>query len=286
MLRRSLFSFSTNDTPVFLGVKLDRTLSFRAHLKDVQKKMKSRLSVLRAISGKSWGCNAEDLRLVHQALVQSVADYCSATWSSFAAPSTVDLLEPVQNHAARIITGACRSSPTDLVLLEAGLLPLRVRGTTAAGALMEQALRLPESNPLAEVAHSEVRQRLSSQRSWRNKATEVTTKADLTDIPREPLLVAPTITPWTTNYNANFNTILDSNIRRTDDTKKKRDTAITTLSKLPKPDIEIWTDGSAAEGTKNGGSGGIIVDHRNDTTLTFSILPASTPAASPQSWSP
>ena len=52
-------------TPVFLGVTLDGTLSFQAHLDAVKKKMNSRLAVIRKLAGTSWGCNTADLRAVY-----------------------------------------------------------------------------------------------------------------------------------------------------------------------------------------------------------------------------
>ena len=51
-----------NPKPTFLGVTLDRTLTFNEHVKTVRGRMKARNNLLRAISGTTSGCAASDLR--------------------------------------------------------------------------------------------------------------------------------------------------------------------------------------------------------------------------------
>ena len=44
-----------NSTPKFLGVRLDRTLSFQKHVEDIGKKTDHRCKLLRAVANKEWG---------------------------------------------------------------------------------------------------------------------------------------------------------------------------------------------------------------------------------------
>lgn len=41
--------------PRYLGVRLDRTLSFKQHLEEVMAKVSSRVSLIRRLAGTSWG---------------------------------------------------------------------------------------------------------------------------------------------------------------------------------------------------------------------------------------
>ena len=48
--------------PTYLGVKLDRALTFRQHLESLRKKLTTRVSLLRRLTGSSWGAGATTLR--------------------------------------------------------------------------------------------------------------------------------------------------------------------------------------------------------------------------------
>ena len=49
--------------PTYLGVKLDRSLTFRHHLVALRKKLSSRVTLLRRLVGSEWGSNAKTLRI-------------------------------------------------------------------------------------------------------------------------------------------------------------------------------------------------------------------------------
>ena len=49
-------------TPTYLGVKLDRPLTFRHHLAALRKKLFSRVTLLRRLVGLGWGAGAKTLR--------------------------------------------------------------------------------------------------------------------------------------------------------------------------------------------------------------------------------
>ncbi|KAJ4922178.1 hypothetical protein JOQ06_016513 [Pogonophryne albipinna] len=67
--------------PKYLGVRLDRTLSFKKHLEEVKAKVTSRVALIRLLAGTTWGASAKTLRISTQALVFSVAEYCAPVWS-------------------------------------------------------------------------------------------------------------------------------------------------------------------------------------------------------------
>ena len=50
-------------TPTYLGVKLDRSLTFRHHLVALRKKLLSRITLLRRLVGSGWDAGAKTLRI-------------------------------------------------------------------------------------------------------------------------------------------------------------------------------------------------------------------------------
>ena len=58
-------------TPAYLGVKLDRSLTFRHHLVALRKKLSSRVTLLKRVVGSGWGASAETLRITTLSLVYS-----------------------------------------------------------------------------------------------------------------------------------------------------------------------------------------------------------------------
>ena len=60
-------------TPTYLGVKLDRSLTFRHHLVALRKKLSSRVTLLRRLVGSGWGAGTKILRIATLSLVYSTA---------------------------------------------------------------------------------------------------------------------------------------------------------------------------------------------------------------------
>ena len=62
-------------TPTYLGVKLDRSLTFRHHLVALRRKLSSCITLLRRLVGSGWGAGAKTLRIATLSLVYSAAEY-------------------------------------------------------------------------------------------------------------------------------------------------------------------------------------------------------------------
>ena len=67
-----------NPQPVYLGVTLDRSLTFGPHLKNVAEKTSKRVNIIRKLTGVNWGANFMTLRTSVLALVYSAAEYAAA----------------------------------------------------------------------------------------------------------------------------------------------------------------------------------------------------------------
>ncbi|XP_055932819.1 uncharacterized protein LOC129962845 [Argiope bruennichi] len=81
---------------------------------------------MKFISGRDWGADAKTLRTTYISLVRPVLEYGFQIYH-VASNTNLQKLERVQLSAARIITELRRSTPSNIVLYEADLQPLRDR---------------------------------------------------------------------------------------------------------------------------------------------------------------
>ena len=111
-------------TPTYLGVKLDRSLTFRYHLVGFRKILSSRVTLLRRLVGSGWGAGAKTLRIATLSLVYSKAEYCAPVWCRSAHTRLIDI---VLIDALRIITGCLRPTPTGHLPILSGIQPAELR---------------------------------------------------------------------------------------------------------------------------------------------------------------
>ena len=111
-------------TPIYLGVKLDRSLTFCHHLVALLKKLSSRVTLLRRLVGSGWGAGAKTLRIATLSLAYSAAEYCAPVWCRSA---HTRLIDSVLNDALRIVTGCLRPTPTDHLPVLSGIQPAELR---------------------------------------------------------------------------------------------------------------------------------------------------------------
>ena len=127
--------------PTYLGVKLDRTLTFRHHLQALRKKLSARVALLRRLAGSGWGAGAKTLRTATLSLVYSTAEYCAPAWCRSA---HVRLIDSVINDALRIVTGCLRPTPADNLPVLAGIQPAGLRRLGATLSLATRGIRNPD----------------------------------------------------------------------------------------------------------------------------------------------
>ena len=111
-----LLPFCAN--PTYLGVKLDRLLTFRHHLVALRKKLSSHITLLRRLVGSGWGAGAKTLLIAALSLVYSTAEYCMPVWCRSAHTRFID---NVLNDALSIVTGCLRSTPIDHLSILSGI---------------------------------------------------------------------------------------------------------------------------------------------------------------------
>ncbi|KAL4153873.1 hypothetical protein QTP88_001706 [Uroleucon formosanum] len=102
-------NIANEECPRYLGIKLDRALTFRQQLETTKNKIKSRNNIISKLAETSWGCSAGTLRTSVLSLVYSVAEYYAPVWTRSAHCNKIDVQ---LNAAMRIVTGTVRSTPT------------------------------------------------------------------------------------------------------------------------------------------------------------------------------
>ena len=107
-------------TPTYLGVKLDRLLTFCHHLVALHKKLSLRVTLLRRLVGLGWGAGAKTLRIATLSLVYSAVEYCVPVWCHSACTCLID---SVLNDTLHIVTGCLRPTPTDHLPLLSSIQP-------------------------------------------------------------------------------------------------------------------------------------------------------------------
>ena len=123
--------------PKYLGITLDRSLTYRQHLQSLRKKLSTRVSLIRRLAGTTWGAGASALRTATLALVYSTAEYCAPVWCRSA---HTRLIDPIINNALRTVSGCLRPTPTDYLPVLAGIPPAQLRRRQATLRLARRAL--------------------------------------------------------------------------------------------------------------------------------------------------
>ncbi|KAF0302217.1 putative RNA-directed DNA polymerase from transposon BS [Amphibalanus amphitrite] len=250
---------TAGDQLKLLGVTLDRLLHFGPHCRSLRQRVRPRTAHLRKLTGREWGLQEQQLRVVASGYVRGALEHAAAAWLPATSPTHLGLLEVEMRAAARVVTGCPRSTPAHGLMAEAGLASVAERRTALAARLLAKARALPEDDPLRAVADGEVRSRLSTVSGWRGVGEEAWREAGITPpISIEPLLPRPAA-PWEPPPPVSFCLDVGAALPPSATDEQRRDAASHHLAGLPQCATWVWTDGSATEGVTNGGAGALIV---------------------------
>lgn len=116
-------------TPKYLGVTLDRALTYQKHCSNTKQKVAARNNIIRKITGTTWGAHPNTVRTSSIALCYSAAEYASPVWYKSSHARKVDV---ALNDTCRIITGCLKPTPLDKLYSLAGIAPPDIRREVAA----------------------------------------------------------------------------------------------------------------------------------------------------------
>ena len=114
--------------PKYLGVTLDRTISYKEHIHNTKMKVTTRNNLLRK-SNLKWGANASTITTTSLALCYSVAEYAAPVG---ARSSHAHKLNPELNSACRAVTGCLKPTNVEDLYLLAGIAPPDIRRDVCA----------------------------------------------------------------------------------------------------------------------------------------------------------
>ena len=262
------------DTPTYLGIKLDKRLTWKPYIQEMEKRATKRLSLMKKLAGTKWGASSSILRQVYMGNVRPVMEYGSAAWAT-AAKSNTSRLTKVQNTGMRLITGGLKTTPINALESTTGLLPLDTRREGKVLAQHEKLQRLP-MHPVHQQLQEQTKNRLKRS-SFNHLAKHlVRTHKDIlpsTPEEREPLQDAE---EWNSQQDkVQYVTEVPGVTKKSEQPDYMLKTL--TLEMLhEKYNAAMWThvytDGSADAAIKNGGSG--ILIRRPDGRTHSSSLPA------------
>ena len=109
-------------SPKILGVTLDTHHTFKPHILNTSSKASSRLKILKAVAGSSWGYETETLLNTYNSLIRPILNYAAPIWYPAAAPSNIQKLQVIQNQALRICLGCHKKSSSSHLHSEAKIL--------------------------------------------------------------------------------------------------------------------------------------------------------------------
>ena len=115
--------------PKYLGVTLDRTLSYEQHIHNTKMKVATRTNLLRKLSSSKWGTNASTIRTTSLALSYSVAEYAAPVWARSAHAYKLD---SELNSACRAITRCLKPTNVEELFLLSGIAPPSIRRDVCA----------------------------------------------------------------------------------------------------------------------------------------------------------
>ena len=253
--------------PSFLGVSLDRTLSFRHHAVSVASRAASRCRVLAALSGQEWGWDRQSLVRVFLSFIRPLLDYCAAGWQPWLAASNLAVLERAQNRALRWVTGQCRTTPVEALTLEAGVPQYRTVSRRLCVVAYERAMRLPADHPRRIAASSSITHRTKRASSWRREAEQLSAALGLSDMEREPMfLTGPA--PWESRGDGwSVCEELPGGLEKSASPVELRQAAEAAVDAYDCR-LVIYTDGSVAASLRRGGSAAVVtIGPRTDSRV-------------------
>ena len=252
------------DNPIFLGVKLDTRLTRKPQIQKMERSSLQKLALMRKLAGTSWGADSSILTKVYTATVRPTMEYASTTWGT-AAKTNKSRLDKILNMALRVILGAMKTTPVHDMEKTANVEPLERRRSLKILIQGEKLGRLP-SHPLHTNLAQPTKNRLKRQ-SLNHQYKELSrTHQDIVDVPIE-LLTDPA---WQPDRETDIHIFLSvpgiTSKEQLPGELRNLTLALIADRFLHTAWTHVYTDGSAEEGMKNGGSGVCIRYSDGDTT--------------------
>ena len=258
------------DTPTYLGVTLDRKLTWTPHISVMENKSMRKMAIMKKLAGTRWGANSRILKQAYTGSVRPHLEYASTSWSTAARTNTAKLGK-VQNAALRLITGGMKTTPITAMEGTARLHSLEERREEKILRQAEKMKRIP-SHPLRDRLQELTKNRLKRQSL--NHLSKALQRQHADTLPKSPQNVEP-LQDYEEFEWDDLNIIADLPGMRTKEEHSPVEMRTLTLETLDRdfPSDQwthVYTDGSAESAVKNGG-GGVYIRFPDGSCMTKSI---------------
>ena len=165
----------------YLGVTLGNKLNWENHMDKIASRVSKCINVLNCLAGCKWGCARSTLNLMYQKYILPLITYnCEALVT--AQPHTLKVLEHTQNQALRLITGAVKTTPIDMMTYTTGNKPIKEIIKEKAVLLHEKLLRIPADQH--RKTYKNKLRNLKKQNGFIQKVLEIKIKSEINSKPR------------------------------------------------------------------------------------------------------
>ena len=141
-------------TKLFLGIIIDDSLRFHKHIEHTRTECMRKLNLLKFLSNTSWGADSQTLLKLYTALIKPKLEYGAEAYGS-ASVSALEKLNPIQNNAMRIATGAFKSTPIASLQALTGIKSLSSSRNEKLANYVVRVLTNPQ-NPMSRIITEDV----------------------------------------------------------------------------------------------------------------------------------
>ena len=129
----------------YLGLTLDRRLTFNAHIADLKQRCSRRINILKCIAGREWGADRRTLLHLYTTLIRPILDFNAFLFGNISQTQS-NKLESIQNSALRVAIGALRTTPIKNLNIETNIPPLVRRREYQLLRYLARSAARPETN--------------------------------------------------------------------------------------------------------------------------------------------
>ena len=243
-----------NITPCLLGIILDRSLTFNAHLKKLTASLASSIHIIRARAYASWGWRCSTRKMAFHTFVYRKPDYEAPAWQPWLSDTNRSSLNCLQNHSLQLITGQLVSTPIEALKLEADVQSYRTCSKRLILKANEKALGSTDNHPKRIALDVNIPQCLQNRSSFHRKAEELSTLLP-PDLQHRIYLSPPR--PQSSSHVGRIFISVPGITGRADGNNIKRQCRLSTIASY-QADCVIYNDVSASGGTRNEGAAAVV----------------------------
>lgn len=133
----------------YLGIIIQNNLSWTEQVGSIGKKIQANLNIMRASVGRSWGTDPVTLKMVYSGLIRSHLDFCCQALQPMPKHLSA-VLDRLQFQALRLILGAMKSTPTNVLLAETCEFSLEHRRRWLTAKYILKIIRI-ENHPVIQI---------------------------------------------------------------------------------------------------------------------------------------